>query len=32
MTIDNIGNTDKQAVTLTITGRFANGVVFTDAA
>ena len=32
MTIDNIGNTDKQAVTLTITGRFANGVEFTDAA
>ena len=31
MTIDNIGNTDKQAVTLTITGRFANGVEFTDA-
>lgn len=32
MTIDNIGNTDKQAVTLTITGRFANGVEFTNAA
>ena len=32
MTIDNIGNTDKAAVTLTLNGRVANGVEFTDAA
>ena len=32
MAIDNIGNTDKQAVTLTLTGRFKETPEFTDAA
>lgn len=30
MAIDNIGNTDKQAVTLTLTGRFKEAPEFTD--
>lgn len=32
MSIDNIGNTDKQAVTLTLTGRFKDAPEFTNAA